>query len=248
MNLSELKQFIPTYKWRVQSVSKNYPSATCVAYIDARDVMYILDEVVGPENWQSDYKEIKQNLFAGVGIRIDGEWIWKWDCGTESKTESEKGEASDAFKRAAVKWGIGRFLYELPIQFVKTNESKNDRNFPYPVNDNGEKIQDLTDYLNNNVKAQKHISKKLDTEKGQKSLEKKQPEKFEVITTDSKQSKAIERPHDRYTEPVNAIKACKTLDELREAKEKYKTFSDKDNRDYSPEFVRAVKDKLEVLK
>src|SRR5437868_3432496 len=103
MNIKELTQFIPTYKWRIHSVSKSFPAATCVAYIDARDVMYILDEVVGPENWQSDYKEIKGNLYAGIAIKINNEWVWKWDCGTEPNTEKEKGEASDAFKRAAVK-------------------------------------------------------------------------------------------------------------------------------------------------
>ena len=56
MSLEELKKQIP-YKWRVQSFSKTSQTATCVAYVDARDVMDILDEVVGIENWQSDYKD-----------------------------------------------------------------------------------------------------------------------------------------------------------------------------------------------
>lgn len=84
-----------------------------LAYIDARQVMDRLDEVVTPEAWQSDFKEIKGNVYAGIGIKVDGEWIWKWDVGTESNQEEEKGEASDSFKRAAVKWGIGRFLYSI---------------------------------------------------------------------------------------------------------------------------------------
>lgn len=150
-NLKDLTQKIP-YKWRVQSYSRSSAFATCVAYIDARDVMSILDEIMSPENWQSDYKEIKGNLYAGVGLRINDEWIWKWDCGTESNSEKEKGEASDAFKRAAVKWGIGRFLYDIPIQFVKTNEIKNDKNFPYPIDDKGNKIRDLSLHLNKNAK------------------------------------------------------------------------------------------------
>lgn len=150
-DLTELTQQIP-YKWRVQSHSRNSATATCVAYIDARDVMNILDEVVGAENWQSDFKEIKGNLYGGLGLRINGEWIWKWDCGTESRTDGEKGESSDAFKRAAVKWGVGRFLYDIPIQFVKTNEIKNDKNYPYPVDDKGNKLRDLSLHLNKNVK------------------------------------------------------------------------------------------------
>lgn len=146
-DLKGLTQKIP-YKWRIQSYSKSSPSASCVAYIDARDVMTILDDIIGPENWQSDYKEIKGNLYAGVGIKIKDEWIWKWDCGTESNAEKEKGEASDSFKRAAVKWGIGRFLYEIPIQFIRTNEPKTDRNFPYPIDDKGNKIRDLSLHIN----------------------------------------------------------------------------------------------------
>lgn len=151
MNLEGLKQFIPNYKWRVQSFSKNYPAATCVAYVDARDVMELLDEIVGPENWQSDYKELKGNLYAGVGIKVEGEWVWKWDCGTESTTEKEKGEASDAFKRAAVKWGVGRFLYDLPIQYVKANDKKTGDNWPYVIDDQGLKVKDLTTYINGKI-------------------------------------------------------------------------------------------------
>lgn len=82
-------------------------------YKDARCDMNILDETVGAENWQRDHKEIKGNLYCGVGIwdKEKAQWIWKWDCGTESNTEKEKGEASDSFKRACVNWGIGRELY-----------------------------------------------------------------------------------------------------------------------------------------
>lgn len=135
MKLSDLKKEIP-FKWRVQSA--NQYGATCVAYIDARDVQDLLDEVVGPENWQCKYSEHKGNLFCSIGINIEKRtnptgtiseidsmgWTWKSDCGVESNVEKQKGEASDAFKRAAVMWGIGRFLYSKPI--VKL-----------PVKDNG---------------------------------------------------------------------------------------------------------------
>ena len=85
-----------------------------LAYIDARDAMDLLDEVVGPENWQCDYKQVKNVVYCGIGINTDeAGWVWKWDAGDESNIEEEKGEASDSFKRAAVRWGIGRFLYRL---------------------------------------------------------------------------------------------------------------------------------------
>jgi hypothetical protein len=62
------------YKWRVQSFSKHKPSATCVAYVDSRDVQNRLDEVFGLD-WQSDYKEVKGNLYAGIGVFINDRWV-----------------------------------------------------------------------------------------------------------------------------------------------------------------------------
>lgn len=92
--------------------------AKVLLYKDARVDMKLLDEVVGQENWQRDHKELKGNMYCGVGIWNEKrqQWIWKWDCGSESNTEKEKGEASDSFKRACANWGIGRELYtKIPI-------------------------------------------------------------------------------------------------------------------------------------
>lgn len=147
INLKELKKEIPC-QWRVQSFSKNKPQAQCVAYIDARDVMNLLDEVVGQANWASDYKDIGGQTFAGIGINIDGVWVWKWDTGSESNIEKEKGQASDSLKRAAVQWGIGRFLYDKDIKYVNANEAKTDKNFPYVVDSNGNRVWDLTKHIN----------------------------------------------------------------------------------------------------
>lgn len=150
MDLKALKQEIP-YQWRVQSFSKFKPEASCVAYIDARDVMELLDEVCGPENWQSDYKSVDGQMFAGIGIRGEVEreiWIWKWDTGSESNIEKEKGQASDSFKRAAVKWGIGRFLYELPTKKLTANEVQGASNKPYVVDGNGARVWDLSKHIN----------------------------------------------------------------------------------------------------
>ncbi len=147
MNLQDLKKPIQS-KWRVQSFSKNKAVAACVPYIDSRDVQNRLDEVCGPENWQSDYKEVKGNVYAGIGILVGELWVWKWDCGTESKVEKEKGEASDSFKRSAVKWGIGRDLYESELQFARANDKKTDTNNPYVIDDTGKRVYDLTDFIN----------------------------------------------------------------------------------------------------
>lgn len=148
MNLQELKKEIP-FKWRIQQFSKNKPSASCVAYIDARDVMQLLDEVCGVENWQSDFKEVAGQVYAGIGVKVTSEWVWKWDTGAESNMEKEKGLASDSFKRAAVKWGVGRFLYDLDVKYVPTNEPKGASNYPYVIDEQGKRVFDLTTYINN---------------------------------------------------------------------------------------------------
>lgn len=124
------------YKWKVQAFLGKPPTqCICVAYIDARQVADKLDEVLGPANWQNKYEANKNHLYCSIGINVQTDkalppiWVWKTDCGTESDMEAEKGEASDAFKRAAVKWGIGRFLYDLPEVKVKA-VAHNGKNHP----------------------------------------------------------------------------------------------------------------------
>lgn len=104
---------------------------TLLLYKTARTDSSILDETVGADNWQNKFYECKGNLFCSVGINVqygqpDGDlWIWKDDCGSESNMEREKGEASDAFKRAcATKWGIGKELYTSPFIYVNGADVK----------------------------------------------------------------------------------------------------------------------------
>lgn len=108
---------------RVSQIKEN--GVALLLYKDARCDMRILDETVGPENWQREHYECKGNLFCRVGINVNyntpehiGRWVWKSDCGTESNTEAQKGEASDSFKRACFNWGIGRELYTAPFIWV----------------------------------------------------------------------------------------------------------------------------------
>lgn len=103
---------------RVGSVSEG-KGCSLLMYKNARVDMTLLDEVVGPENWQRSHEVINDNLFCKVSVRSEnGEWVSKQDVGTESNTEKEKGQASDAFKRACVNWGIGRELYTCPFVWV----------------------------------------------------------------------------------------------------------------------------------
>ena len=165
MNYKELKKTIP-FKWRVQST--NEYGSTCVAYIDARDVQDLLDDVCLPNNWQVLYEEHKGNLFAKIGIKIGEEWIWKSDCGTESQVEKQKGEASDAFKRAAVMWGIGRFLYSLKI--IKIKEVVKVGNKYHPAL-NGNRIWDVNKHCNNIYKSKEPSRKLALTEEQFKTLQ-----------------------------------------------------------------------------
>jgi hypothetical protein len=79
------------------------------------------------------------------------DWVWKSDCGTESQVEKQKGEASDAFKRAAVMWGIGRFLYSLGIikikEVIKDGKDRNGKDKYAPAL-NGQKIWDINKHCN----------------------------------------------------------------------------------------------------
>jgi hypothetical protein len=116
---------------RIGQVAKDGSYLTCLLYKDARCDMAILDKTVGAENWEREHYECKGNLFCKVGINTNyskegsiPNWVYKSDCGTESNTEAEKGEASDSFKRACVNWGIGRELYTAPFIYIPANDEK----------------------------------------------------------------------------------------------------------------------------
>lgn len=154
INLNDLKRKI-NYKWKIQTVSKVKPKAQCVAYIDARDVMDLLDAVCGVENWKDEYQYTNNQWLCGLSIRTNnGDWVTKWDTGTSGDIEAEKSAISDAFKRAAVKWGVGRFLYDLGFEWVDTNMPGKGAYPVYPHNK--ERIWDLTEFINS---KNKHKSK-----------------------------------------------------------------------------------------
>ena len=100
--------------------------AMLLLYKDARVDMRILDEVYGPMNWQREHDLIAGNLFCTISIWDEEkkQWVRKQDVGVESYTEKEKGQASDAFKRAAFNVGIGRELYTGPRINVALNDGE----------------------------------------------------------------------------------------------------------------------------
>lgn len=116
MNFRTLKE--SEIEVRVGSI--NEKGASLLLYKDARVDQIVLDESLGIENWQRDHKELKGNIYCGVGVWSEDkkQWIWKWDAGSESNQEAVKGEASDSFKRACFNLGIGRELYTSPFVWV----------------------------------------------------------------------------------------------------------------------------------
>ncbi len=96
----------------------NKAGVSLLLYKDARCDQNILDETVGPYNWQRHHSRDNANCILAIRNEHTGEWIEKEDTGVESYTEKEKGLASDSFKRAAFNWGIGRELYTAPKMFV----------------------------------------------------------------------------------------------------------------------------------
>jgi hypothetical protein len=96
--------------------------ALAIPYLDARAIQDRLDEVLGLIHWQDEYECMTDgSVICRLRVRINGEWICKVDVGGPSEQPDEgdrrKAAFSDALKRAAVKFGIGRYLHRLPAQW-----------------------------------------------------------------------------------------------------------------------------------
>lgn len=131
--------------WRIGSKNDTKTRAQMLIYVDARTVQDRLDAVVGPQNWQFSTRSIKSNrtvkkpngvkeiietntIIGRLGIYDEEKdrWIWKEDGAENTEIEASKGGISDAFKRAAVQFGIGRYLYDANefdtwVDIVKTD-------------------------------------------------------------------------------------------------------------------------------
>lgn len=116
-------------EWRVGSTNKDKTKGMMLAYVTNRAIMNRLDDVLGPENWKQTYREIHKGIVCTLSIRLerDSEWISKEDGADLTSIEATKGGLSDAMKRAAVQFGIGRYLYDSESPWVELKDGK------YPV-------------------------------------------------------------------------------------------------------------------
>lgn len=115
-------------EWRIQSSGKKADGkfwARVLAYVTNRAIMERLDQIVGRENWRNEFAPGPLGgVVCGLSIRIHDEWVTKWDGADNTDIESVKGGLSNAMKRAAVQWGIGRYLYQLEEGFAATSTEK----------------------------------------------------------------------------------------------------------------------------
>ena len=109
---------------RIQSIKQN--GVSLLLYKDARVDQNILDETLGVFGWKRSHQLIGDRLYCTVSVwdYAKNQWIDKQDVGKESKTETEKGQASDSFKRACFNFGIGRELYTAPFIWIPSNLCK----------------------------------------------------------------------------------------------------------------------------
>jgi hypothetical protein len=120
-----LNKFMPEdIEWRIGRAGQKggKPWALALAYVTNRAIQARLDEVCSPLNWQNEYKEWQGNSqICGISIYDNEkkEWVTKWDGADATKIDATKGGLSGSMKRAAVQWGIGRYLYQLPETYVK---------------------------------------------------------------------------------------------------------------------------------
>ena len=125
IDLNQLKTFFEEddVDWKPIAVSKKTGKALAAAYVSNRAIMDRLDEACGPGNWKNEYKPGPGGgVICGLSIRVGGEWVTKWDGAENTDVEAVKGGLSTSMRRAAVQWGIGRYLYRLPNQWVPIDQ------------------------------------------------------------------------------------------------------------------------------
>lgn len=163
MNLDDLRRPFPVERihWRVGATNKDKTSGIALAYLDARDVMERFDEVCGMGNWQARYPwSDGQKLCCEIGVFIENrhlkEWVWKSNGAGDTNVEADKGAFSDAFKRAAVLWGVGQYLYSFPNNWYEVSNKKFTKNAIAKMNEDLRAWQ--TEKFGSSLRADLHKS------------------------------------------------------------------------------------------
>lgn len=212
---------------RVQQVTEK--GAQLLLYKDSRCDKRILDETFGIFGWKDRYEEIKGNLFCTISIYDDAkqQWIDKCDCGTESFSEKEKGEASDAFKRAGFNVGIGRELYTRIFYFASVPTKKNDKG-KYDLDNKYEKF--TVAEISTNEETEKIEKIKIADSKGNIVFSYGYPK-----TSTKTETKKVDKPVEMITdEQIKLLHTLLTKLNNEEAKQKlYEKFKIKSSKELS---------------
>lgn len=193
----------------------NSKGCSLLLYKTARVDRAILDEEFGTFGWQNDFKVIDGKMYGGIGIYNKDlqQWLWRWDCGTESNTEAEKGQASDCFKRAGFKWGIGVELYTAPFIWYSCTTEKNAKG-KYELTEKFKKfsVKDIGYADNGDIKKLVIIDEKGNEafKMGVKNKETKPESKPEVnsdidIISGLQETGSTTRAHDYYKKYENVV-------------------------------------------
>ena len=133
MNASDLHRLAAPFhpsdiEWKPGATTRDKSKGLAMAYVDSRAVQQRFDEVCGPADWRNEFREGPGGgVLCGISVRIDredgtAEWVTKWDGADNSQVEAVKGGLSGSMKRAAVQWGVGRYLYEIPTPWVRLDD------------------------------------------------------------------------------------------------------------------------------
>lgn len=141
LHLSLAKPFpSKSIEWRVGSTNSDKTRGTALPYMTARAIQDRFDEAVGPGGWEAKYRVVETEIasrkmaamFCAISLYVDGKWVTKEDA-VEIAVSGESGRGhidpvktavSDAFKRAAVLWGLGRYLYGFDAPWVDLKDGK----------------------------------------------------------------------------------------------------------------------------
>ena len=191
-------------------------------YKDARCDQNILDETVGPMNWQRHHSRDNANCTVSIWDEDKKIWIEKEDTGTESFTEKEKGLASDSFKRACFNWGIGRELYTAPNMFVFSKDLKTlkEDKGKWTCKDSF-KVQKI-DYVDDKIVYVKIINLKSnkEIEFGTPGQAQKEINEVEKLVINEVKVKALEDRCKKDNVDINTIYKLYKVNELSELTEK----------------------------
>jgi hypothetical protein len=125
IDLTRLKDYFESddIEWKPIALTKDRTKGLAAAYLTNRAIMDRLDDVCGQANWKNEYRAGPDGgVICGISIRVGDEWVTKWDGAENTDIEPVKGGLSSSMRRAAVQWGIGRYLYRFPSQWIALDE------------------------------------------------------------------------------------------------------------------------------